>query len=140
MKDLPYRTFLFPIPSLFACVLCILIILGQGMSATHAPCMKDKAHHLTGYTAFTPHFDGVLFATNYIGIVPVVVAYIGYKLIRRTRVISLDDIGESYLVSDIIILTTSYQILIQAVSHKLILLRKTSVKRICHGSEKLSIS
>lgn len=54
--------------------LCILIILGQG------------------YTAFTPHFDGVLFATNYIGIVPVVVAYIGYKLIRRTRVISLDDI------------------------------------------------
>ncbi|KAI7880075.1 hypothetical protein K492DRAFT_147524 [Lichtheimia hyalospora FSU 10163] len=74
LRDLPYKTFLYPIPSLFACVLCILIILGQG------------------YTAFTPHFDGVLFATNYIGIVPAVVAYVAYKLIRRTRIVSLDDI------------------------------------------------
>ncbi|KAI9248287.1 amino acid permease-domain-containing protein [Phascolomyces articulosus] len=74
LDDLPYKAFLYPISPIFACVLCILIILGQG------------------YTAFTPTFDGVLFVTNYIGIVPAIVCYVLYKLIRKTRVVPLDEV------------------------------------------------
>ncbi|KAI8146777.1 amino acid permease/ SLC12A domain-containing protein [Fennellomyces sp. T-0311] len=74
VEDLPYRAFIYPYSAIFACVLCILIILGQG------------------YTAFTPHFDGVLFVTNYIGIVPAIVCYVVYKLIRRTRIVPLDEV------------------------------------------------
>ncbi|KAI9494930.1 amino acid permease/ SLC12A domain-containing protein [Zychaea mexicana] len=74
LEDLPYKAFLYPYSAIFACVLCILIILGQG------------------YTAFTPEFDGVLFVTNYIGIVPAILCYVIYKLVRRTRVVPLDEV------------------------------------------------
>ena len=76
LDDLPYRAFLYPISPLFACVLCILIILGQG------------------YGAFTPVWDTELFFTNYIGIAPAIICYVAYKLIRRTRVVPLDEIGK----------------------------------------------
>ncbi|KAI7848642.1 amino acid permease/ SLC12A domain-containing protein [Circinella umbellata] len=74
LNDLPYRAFLYPISPIFACILCILIILGQG------------------YGAFTPEWDTELFFTNYVGIAPAIICYVAYKLIRRTRVVPLDEI------------------------------------------------
>lgn len=50
--------------------------------------------YLLGYGAFAPEFDGVTFATNYIGLVPAIVCYVGYKLIRRTKVVPLLDVGK----------------------------------------------
>ncbi|KAI9316205.1 amino acid permease/ SLC12A domain-containing protein, partial [Dichotomocladium elegans] len=74
LKDLPYKAFWFPIPSLFATALCFCIIFGQG------------------YGSFTPHFDGLTFASSYIGIVPAIVCYILHKLITRSRLIPMDEI------------------------------------------------
>ncbi|KAJ8662407.1 hypothetical protein O0I10_002101 [Lichtheimia ornata] len=74
LEELPFRAFGYPYTGIFAVVLTILIILGQG------------------YGAFAPEFDGVTFATNYIGLVPAIVCYVGYKLIRRTKVVPLLDV------------------------------------------------
>ncbi|KAI8139578.1 amino acid permease/ SLC12A domain-containing protein [Fennellomyces sp. T-0311] len=71
LEDLPYRAFAYPYSGLFACTLCILIILGQG------------------YNAFAPEFDRIQFVTNYIGIVPAIVCYVVYKLVRRTKLVPL---------------------------------------------------
>lgn len=57
---------------------------------------------LLGYSAFTP-FDGVTFVTNYIGLVPAFVCYVGYKLIRRSKVVPLLDVGK-YLSQLLIVL------------------------------------
>ncbi|CDH48806.1 lysine-specific permease [Lichtheimia corymbifera JMRC:FSU:9682] len=74
IEELPFRAFGYPFTGIFAVVLTVLIILGQG------------------YGAFAPEFDGVTFATNYIGLVPAIVCYIGYKLVRRTKVVPLLDV------------------------------------------------
>ncbi|KAI9271489.1 amino acid permease/ SLC12A domain-containing protein [Phascolomyces articulosus] len=74
LDDLPFRCFAYPYSGLFACTLTILIILGQG------------------YGAFAPEFDRITFVTNYIGIVPAIVCYIVYKLVRRTKIVPLDEV------------------------------------------------
>lgn len=66
----------YPFSGLFATILCILIILGQG------------------YSAFTPEFDAVTFCTNYIGIVPFFLCYVGHKLYTRGKVIPLEEVGK----------------------------------------------
>ncbi|KAI7870188.1 amino acid permease/ SLC12A domain-containing protein [Spinellus fusiger] len=73
LSDLPYISFAYPFSGLFASILSILIILGQG------------------YTAFMP-FDGVNFVTSYIGIVPFFLCYIIHKIVRRTKVVPLDEV------------------------------------------------
>ncbi|KAI7870210.1 amino acid permease-domain-containing protein [Spinellus fusiger] len=73
LSELPYICFGYPFSGLFATVLCVLIILGQG------------------YSAFTP-FDGVTFVTNYIGIVPFILCYIIHKIVKRTKVVPLDEV------------------------------------------------
>ncbi|KAI8343090.1 amino acid permease/ SLC12A domain-containing protein [Chlamydoabsidia padenii] len=73
LKDLPYVSPWYPFSGLFPCVLCILIILGQG------------------YSAFTPQFDVQLFCQNYIGLVPAPILYIGYKLIMKSKVVPLEE-------------------------------------------------
>ncbi|KAI9323478.1 amino acid permease/ SLC12A domain-containing protein [Dichotomocladium elegans] len=70
LEDLPYRAFAYPYSGIFACVLTVLIILGQG------------------YSAFIP-WDAITFVTLYIGIVPVFICYFGHKIVRRTKVTPL---------------------------------------------------
>ncbi|KAL0144118.1 gamma-aminobutyrate permease [Mucor lusitanicus] len=74
IADLPYKAMGYPFSGLFATILCILIILGQG------------------YSAFTPEFDAVTFCTNYIGIVPFFLCYVGHKLYTRGKVIPLEEV------------------------------------------------
>ncbi|KAI8095505.1 amino acid permease/ SLC12A domain-containing protein [Thamnidium elegans] len=74
MDDLPYKAFAYPYSALTAIALTTFIILGQG------------------YNAFYPKFDGLKFVQNYIGLVPVFVWYIGYKLIKRSKVVPLLDV------------------------------------------------
>ncbi|KAI7884016.1 hypothetical protein K492DRAFT_235084 [Lichtheimia hyalospora FSU 10163] len=74
LDDLPYKAIGFPIAPLFALLFCSFVILGQG------------------YGAFTPTFDGVQFVSNYIGIVPAVLCYVIYKVVRRTRLVPLDEV------------------------------------------------
>lgn len=47
-----------------------------------------------GYGAFTPTFDSITFVTNYIGILPVIICYVCYKIIRRTKVVPLLEVGK----------------------------------------------
>lgn len=75
ISDLPYKALGYPFTGIFATALCILIILGQG------------------YGAFTPEFDAVTFVTNYIGIVPFFVCYVGHKIVTKGKVIPLEEVG-----------------------------------------------
>ncbi|KAG1105780.1 hypothetical protein G6F42_016924 [Rhizopus arrhizus] len=74
IADLPYKAMGYPFSGLFATILCILIILGQG------------------YSAFTPEFDAVTFCTNYIGIIPFFLCYVGHKIYTRGKVIPLEEV------------------------------------------------
>ncbi|CAO3654459.1 unnamed protein product [Mucor hiemalis] len=74
VSELPYKAMGYPYSGIFATVLCILIILGQG------------------YTAFTPQFEVVTFFQCYIGIVPFFVCYIGHKLFTRGKLIPLEEV------------------------------------------------
>ncbi|KAI7906616.1 amino acid permease/ SLC12A domain-containing protein [Cokeromyces recurvatus] len=74
IEDLPYKAFAYPFSGLFATILCILIILGQG------------------YSAFSPQFDSISFVTSYIGIVPFFLCYIIHKLVTRKKLIPLEEV------------------------------------------------
>lgn len=54
--------------------------------------MSDR-NTLLGYESFTPTFDGVAFVSSYIGILPAILCYIIYKVVRRTRLVPLDEAG-----------------------------------------------
>lgn len=71
MDDLPYKAFLYPYSALVAIALTTFIIFGQG------------------YNAFYPEFDGLKFVQNYIGLVPVCIWYVVYKLVRKSKVVPL---------------------------------------------------
>ncbi|KAI8979292.1 amino acid permease/ SLC12A domain-containing protein [Mycotypha africana] len=74
IDELPYKAMGYPFSGLFACILCILIILGQG------------------YKAFTPEFKPITFVTNYIGIVPFVLCYVIHKLWTKSKVVPLEEV------------------------------------------------
>lgn len=74
MDDLPYKAFAYPYSAIVAIALTSFVILGQG------------------YSAFYPVFDGVAFVKNYIGLVPVIVWYLGYKIIRKSKVVPLMEV------------------------------------------------
>ncbi|KAL0090650.1 amino acid permease-domain-containing protein [Phycomyces blakesleeanus] len=74
IKELPYLALAYPYTGIFSCALCILIVLGQG------------------YGAFTPEFDAITFVTNYIGLVPFFLCYVIHKIVRRTKVVPLDEV------------------------------------------------
>ncbi|KAI9031019.1 amino acid permease-domain-containing protein [Phycomyces nitens] len=74
IKELPYLALAYPYTGIFSCVLCVLIVLGQG------------------YGAFTPEFDAVKFVTNYLGIVPFFLCYFIHKIVRRTKIVPLDEV------------------------------------------------
>ncbi|KAG1471377.1 hypothetical protein G6F56_002154 [Rhizopus delemar] len=74
LSDLPFVAFAYPWSAIVALVLTTFVILGQG------------------YTSFTPTFSGVDFVKAYIGLVPVIVWYVGYKVIKRSKVVPLLDV------------------------------------------------
>ncbi|KAI8349667.1 amino acid permease/ SLC12A domain-containing protein [Blakeslea trispora] len=74
MEDLPYKAFLYPWSSCTAIALTTFVTFGQG------------------YTSFYPVFDGVKFVTAYIGLVPVFVWYVGYKVIKKSKVVPLKEV------------------------------------------------
>ncbi|KAI9485749.1 MAG: amino acid permease/ SLC12A domain-containing protein [Benjaminiella poitrasii] len=74
LDDLPFKAFAYPYSAIVAIALTTFIIFGQG------------------YISFTPTFDGVTFVKSYIGLVPVIVWYVGYKLIRKSKVVPLVEV------------------------------------------------
>jgi amino acid permease len=74
LEDLPFHAMLYPFSPIFAVVLTVLIVLGQG------------------YGAFYPEWDTVTFFIDYIGIAPFILTYVGYKIFRRSRVIPLGEV------------------------------------------------
>lgn len=74
MDDLPFKAFAYPYSAIVAIALTSFVILGQG------------------YNAFYPEFNGLKFVQNYIGLVPVFVWYIGYKVIRKSKVVPLMEV------------------------------------------------
>jgi len=75
LEDLPYRAKLFPFGPIFAFVLCTIVILGQNYSAF----IGDKID-----------WHGIL--VSYIGIPVFLVFWFGYKIVKKTKVISLKDV------------------------------------------------
>ncbi|GAB5586240.1 hypothetical protein Unana1_01140 [Umbelopsis nana] len=71
LHELPYRALWYPFSPIFAIVLTVLIVLGQG------------------YGAFYPSWDTTTFFIDYIGIAPFILTYAGYKIFRRSKVIPL---------------------------------------------------
>ncbi|KAI8993603.1 amino acid permease/ SLC12A domain-containing protein [Pilobolus umbonatus] len=74
VDELPYKAFAYPYSGIFASVLCILIILGQG------------------YVSFTPTFDAITFVTCYIGLVPFILCYVGHKIITKGKIVPLEEV------------------------------------------------
>jgi lysine-specific permease len=74
LADLPYRARWYPFGPLFALVLCIVVILGQNYSA---------------FLGGTIDWRGIL--VSYIGLPLFLAVWIGYKLVKRTRVVPLTD-------------------------------------------------
>ncbi|KAI8064475.1 amino acid permease/ SLC12A domain-containing protein [Gongronella butleri] len=67
VDKLPYKSWGYPFVPLYANVICLFVLFGQG------------------YTAFTPTFDVKLFFENYIGLAPFFILLIGYKLIKKSK-------------------------------------------------------
>jgi lysine-specific permease len=80
VKDLPYKASLYPYGPIFVIVLPILILLAQG------------------YHSFYPHWDPVKFVASYIGIIPFVLAYVLHKVITKSKVVPLEEIGRTFFV------------------------------------------
>ncbi|KAI7903790.1 amino acid permease/ SLC12A domain-containing protein [Cokeromyces recurvatus] len=74
LDDLPYKAFAHPFSAITAIVLTTFITFGQG------------------YTSFTPTFNALTFVKSYIGLVPVIVWYVSHKLIKKTKVVPLEEV------------------------------------------------
>ncbi|KAI8994560.1 amino acid permease/ SLC12A domain-containing protein [Pilobolus umbonatus] len=74
MDDLPFKAFGYPYSAIIAIILTVFITFGQG------------------YISFTPKFDALTFVTSYIGLVPVCLWYIGYKVFKKSKLIPLLDV------------------------------------------------
>ena len=74
LNDLPYRSRLFPFGPVFALVLCLFIILGQG------------------YQAFsTDGIDWNSMFVSYIGLLLFFVLWLGYKIKHKSKIIPLEE-------------------------------------------------
>ncbi|EPZ52880.1 gamma-aminobutyrate permease [Alicyclobacillus acidoterrestris ATCC 49025] len=74
LRDLAYRAKWYPFGPLFATILCIVVIVGQD------------------YTAFTGgHVQWAGVVATYVGVPLFLVLWIGYKLVRKTKVIPLQE-------------------------------------------------
>ncbi|KAL1919994.1 uncharacterized protein VTP21DRAFT_1140 [Calcarisporiella thermophila] len=73
LEDLPYRASCYPVAPLFALTLCVVVILGGG------------------WKSFAP-FDVQAFLSSYIGIVLFAALYLGYKIVKKTKLIPLMEV------------------------------------------------
>lgn len=80
MKDLPYKASLYPYGPISVVVLPILILLAQG------------------YGSFYPQWNPVAFVASYIGIIPFVLPYVLHKVITKSKVVPLEEIGMIFFV------------------------------------------
>ncbi len=74
LSDLPYRAKLFPFGPILAFILCFIIIIGQEYSMF-----------------FGGHFKLLSFLSTYIGVILFLILWVGYKIIKRSKLISLQD-------------------------------------------------
>jgi lysine-specific permease len=74
LHELPYRALWYPFSPIFAVVLTVLIVLAQG------------------YGSFYPEWDVTTFCIDYVGIIPFVLTYGGYKIFKRSKVIPLTEV------------------------------------------------
>jgi len=74
LSDLPYRAKLYPFGPVFAFILCLIIILGQ-----------EYAMFLSG------HFHLLDFLATYIGVLAFLILWFGYKLIKKSKLVPLQD-------------------------------------------------
>ncbi|MEH7511200.1 amino acid permease [Gottfriedia acidiceleris] len=74
LNDLPYKAKWFPFGPIFAFVLCGVVILGQNYSAFMGKAID---------------WNGVL--VSYIGLPLFLILWIGYKLIKRTKIVRLSE-------------------------------------------------
>ncbi|ORX90772.1 amino acid transporter [Basidiobolus meristosporus CBS 931.73] len=72
LKELPYKAMFYPFGPLLALFLCVVVIIGQG------------------YNGFSSNpIDWSSLAANYLGVVLFLCFYLGYKLIKKTKVVPL---------------------------------------------------
>jgi lysine-specific permease len=74
LDELPYRAKWFPFGPVFAFVLCIFVILGQNYSA---------------FTKDSIDWNGAII--SYIGLPLFIAVWLGYKFVKKTKVIPLDE-------------------------------------------------
>lgn len=74
LNELPYKSSFFPFGPIFAFVLCGIVILGQNYSAF----MGD-------------HIDWNGIMVSYIGLPLFLVFWLGYKLVKKTKIVKLED-------------------------------------------------
>ncbi|CAH0014436.1 unnamed protein product [Clonostachys rhizophaga] len=72
-KDLPFRATLFPYGAYFVAIFNIILVI------------------ISGYTAFLKPFNVATFITSYVVIVIFLVLYVGWKLIKKTTWVKLED-------------------------------------------------
>jgi len=79
LRDLPYRSKLFPFGPIFAFVLCAIVILGQNYSA---------------FMGGTIDWNGVFI--SYIGLPLFLIVWLGYKIVKKSKVIPLQECDFNY--------------------------------------------
>jgi len=73
LKDLPYKSPVYPFGSLFALILCLIVIIGQN------------------YRAFIGTIDWHGIAVSYIGLPLFIILWLGYKIKHKTKIIPLEE-------------------------------------------------
>ncbi|MFC5559335.1 amino acid permease [Ureibacillus thermophilus] len=73
LKDLPYKAPIYPFGSLFALILCLIVIIGQN------------------YQAFIGTIDWHGIAVSYIGLPLFIMLWLGYKIKHKTKIIPLEE-------------------------------------------------
>jgi lysine-specific permease len=76
IRDLPYKAFLYPYGSIISGTFFILVVLAQG------------------YVSFYPKWNAVTFVSSYIGFIPLILAYVCHKIITKSKIVPLDEIGK----------------------------------------------
>jgi len=79
LRDLPYRSKLFPFGPIFAFVLCAIVILGQNYSA---------------FLGGKIDWNGIL--VSYIGLPLFIIIWLGYKIVKKSKVIPLQECDFNY--------------------------------------------
>jgi lysine-specific permease len=78
LNELPYKATFYPYSAYFGITVPIIIVLSQG------------------YVSFYPEWNTVKFVGCYIGILPFVLSYTIHKLVTKSKLVPLEDMGRFY--------------------------------------------